>query len=380
MAQQVEELSKQGCRVKVVSPLPWVPYPLARLNSRWEALRKVPSQAVIKGIEVYYPRIPILPKNWSRFLTPFFYRFSLGRLIRQLKHSFSPNLIHAHTGLPDGAAGLSIARRLGVPLIVTIHGYDLHPRNLLNLIWRRMLKRIIAGADRVVYVSSYLERIAREELGLIGNEAIIHNGVPLKCLEERKRGDLQEQVVLAVGNLIPQKGFQILLQSFSLLVRDCPETVVKIIGDGPEEERLKELAKSLGIEAKVRFLGKLPHSEVMREMASCSLFCLPSWNEGFGLVYLEAMSLGKPVIGCRGQGIEDGILDGINGFLVIPEDVGGLAFCLRDLLLDKQLREEMGRVGRGLVKERFALDREAGELRSLYRKVLIDHNRNREGK
>jgi len=68
----------------------------------------------------------------------------------------------------------------------------------------------------------------------------------------------------------------------------------------PEEERLKELAKSLGIESKVRFLGKLPHSEVMREMASCSLFCLPSWNEGFGLVYLEAMSLGKPVIGCRG--------------------------------------------------------------------------------
>lgn len=372
VAQQAEELVKQGCSIQVVSPLPWVPKLFARFNPRWSKLRTVPLQAKLNGIQVYYPRVPVFPKRIAYFLVPYLYCFFLRKLITLLFKEFGFSLIHAHTALPDGYAGMLIAKKLNLPLIVTIHGYDLDPNNTKHLVWRSMLKTVLNTADRVVFVSSYLSKLAAVGFGtMVGKTRIVYNGITLPLSTVQVVPKLNERlVILAVGNLIPRKGINILLKAFNLLKPDFSQAVLRIVGAGQERENLEELANKLELETKVSFLGRLPYQQVMEEMSRCHIFCLPSWHEGFGLVYLEAMARGKPVIGCRGQGIEDGIVDGINGFLVAKQDINGLALCLNSLLLDSGLRQEVGRIAKMTVREKFTLKQEADELNSLYLEVL----------
>ncbi|HHV71637.1 MAG TPA: glycosyltransferase family 4 protein, partial [Clostridia bacterium] len=231
--------------------------------------------------------------------------------------------------------------------------------------------KVITKADKVIYVSSYLKDFAYKELGTAGNWTIIFNGIayPPPPVEVAKK---EELVILSVANLIPRKGLDILIKAFSLVSKNSPSrAVLRIVGDGPERKKLQQLAEELELKEQVVLLGRKNHAEVNREMANCDIFCLPSWHEGFGVVYLEAMAYGKPVIGCKNQGINDLVVDGINGFLVGEGDVLGLANCLRELMINSDLRREIGRAGRDTVKERFTLAKEAADLKGLYSSLLV---------
>ena len=141
-----------------------------------------------------------------------------------------------------------------------------------------------------------------------------------------------------------------------------------VVGDGPERSRLEDLARRLGIADRVTFAGRLEHHEVVREVARADIFCLPSWREAFGVVYVEAMACGKPVIGCRSQGAEDIISPGQDGILVEPRDVASLASALGQLLEDPELRQRMGEAARRRSRA-FSWDRTAEIYLDLYRSV-----------
>ena len=115
--------------------------------------------------------------------------------------------------------------------------------------------------------------------------------------------------MLSVGNLIPIKGHDLLLRAFAAMQDRLPAIApphsLEIIGDGPERARLEQLAQELGIGTKVHFRGRHSRREVADAMRRATVFALPSRYEGLGCVYLEAMSAGKPVIACQGQGIEE---------------------------------------------------------------------------
>ena len=134
--------------------------------------------------------------------------------------------------------------------------------------------------------------------------------------------------------------------------------------------RLQELARSLRIEDRVHFLGRRPRSEVAAAMQQCTLFALPSWYEGLGCVYLEAMSAGRPAIACRGQGIEEVIRHQENGWLIEPKSLSDLTAALHALLSDRPLRENLGRAGRQTILQGFTLSHQARRLLSIYRKSL----------
>jgi glycosyltransferase involved in cell wall biosynthesis len=108
----------------------------------------------------------------------------------------------------------------------------------------------------------------------------------------------------------------------------------------------------------------------MEYMSICDLFVMPSWDEGFGIVYLEAMAHGKPVIACRGQGIEDVIVDGETGLLVEPKDLESLKEAMIRLLTDRRLAEDMGRKGRQVVLSDFTWEKSAQKLLKVYKEVL----------
>jgi glycosyltransferase involved in cell wall biosynthesis len=141
-----------------------------------------------------------------------------------------------------------------------------------------------------------------------------------------------------------------------------------IVGEGPEEHNLKRLSLELGIADRVYFKGRLPHKDALQHIASSDIFCLPSWHEAFGVVYLEAMACGKPVIGCRGQGAEDIIRHGVDGLLVQPKSVEALAEVLGLLLSDSDLARRLGDAGKSHVNE-FSWERNTALYLDIYRKL-----------
>jgi teichuronic acid biosynthesis glycosyltransferase TuaC len=142
-----------------------------------------------------------------------------------------------------------------------------------------------------------------------------------------------------------------------------------VIGDGPELTRLFKLAEKLGVLTRIRFQGRQSRNEVAEAYRRCSVFVLPSRYEGLGCVYLEAMASGKVAVGCRGQGIEEVIRHGENGWLVPPEDLPELIEALRRLLRDDALRTKLGAAARDTILQSFTLQQQAQRLLAIYQEI-----------
>jgi hypothetical protein len=153
-------------------------------------------------------------------------------------------------------------------------------------------------------------------------------------------------------------------------VRRHEDLRCEIVGDGPERDRLKLLAKQLNIPDRVAFLRRQSRSALARTLQRATLLALPSRYEGLGCVYLEAMACEKVAIGCRGQGIEEIIHHGDNGWLVGPESVDELAAGLDTLLQNFELRDSIGIRARRTILEGFTLEHQAERLARVYRESL----------
>ena len=169
------------------------------------------------------------------------------------------------------------------------------------------------------------------------------------------RAELGGRVLLAVARFDSrerEKGQDSLVRVLPTLLADCPEVQLVLAGGGDDRERIRALALELGVGARVFLPGSVPAAELARLYELCYAFALPSRQEGFGLVYVEAMSRGKACIGCHAQGAEDVIVDGETGFL-IHSDGSELRDVLRRLLGDAVLSARLGQRGRERYLERF---------------------------
>ncbi|MDQ4076227.1 MAG: glycosyltransferase [Chloroflexota bacterium] len=176
-----------------------------------------------------------------------------------------------------------------------------------------------------------------------------------------------------MGFLVERKGHAYVLKALRrLLDLDAGYDLrYVIVGNGPEEENLRALVEVLDLTEIVSFEGYKAHDEVWRYFAACDIFVLPSWDEAFGVVYVEALSQAKPVIGCEGAGgPEDlkALADCVE--LVKPRDVGSLVHALQRLLDDPARRQQMGKVGQKVVEEYFTWERNAADTMAIYREVV----------
>ena len=146
---------------------------------------------------------------------------------------------------------------------------------------------------------------------------------------------------ICVGRLHPTKGQDVLLKAIARLKDDFPNTVFEFVGDGPCREECERIAEELGISERCRFLGRLPHDEVLRRMAAASISIVPSRSECFGLVNIESMAMGTPVIASNVGGIGEIFKDGEEGFLVPPDDPTSLANRMAEVLGNPQLWHTM---------------------------------------
>lgn len=365
--QHVRALRAVGVEVRVISPVPWVPPGLFLLRSRWRALRSIPrSYAAEEGV-ISYPRFFTLPQaRWRHHEGA-----SVARSVAPLLANESFDILHAHTGVPDGDAARRLAPKLGIPFVCTIHGYD--------VVWLRHPGRVreaILGAFRdaahVVCVSERVRRGCLEHDPRPDHFSVIHHGVDLP-VESRKPWLALPPgcpVVLSVGNLIPQKGFAELLHALAIVRTDFPTVHLVVVGSGPEMGQLRRICASLDLQGQVHLVGWQPHDRLLALYPQADLFCLASRDEGFGVVYLEAMAHGVPVIGSRAEGIADVVTDGENGLLVPACEASAVASAIQRLLADGEFSRRVGNAGRKTVASRLTWAENARRHISLYQRVL----------
>lgn len=372
--EQVKALMAKGVDVRVVSPVPCTPFPIKYLKAKWRRMSQVPEQANWQGVQVWYPRYLAFPRAWFFASSGKRMYWGIRKLVKKIRNEFPFSLIHAHVALPDGYAGALVSQRWMVPLVVTIHGQDLQHTVYRSVSCRRALTFVLYQASRVIVVSRKLERLAKENFGWDDKLVVIHNGVdPQKIAihnAETPSDRVGGPIILSVSNLIASKGIDLNLFAIERLCKKYPQIRYKIIGGGPLENKLRQMAVSLKIDDRVEFLGPKPHHEVMKYMAECDIFSLPSWIEGFGVVYIEAMANGKPVIGCRGEGIEDFVEHGKTGLLVKPRDVDSLVEALDFLLSHPEEARAIGERARKLVLEKYTWEKNAEKTIQVYKEVL----------
>lgn len=299
-----------------------------------------------------------------------------GGVLRREK----PDLLHAHFG-PDAVMAAPLAEALNVPLVATLHGYDIN-------ITRQWWENGNAGAAMRRYPDSLLKLSARRGTHFIAvSDAIRRQAIaygippqkvttcyigvdvskirpgPVPVFERRRR-------VVFVGRLVEKKGCEYLLRAAQIARSRIPEIELVIIGDGPLRSDLEKLSLALGVSA--RFDGARPAQDVKAELDQAQLLCLPSIRaqngdaEGFGLVILEAQAAGVPVISSALGGADEGILHDVSGYRVKEGRVDVLAGRMIEILSNPQKAAEMGKAGRHFVSSRFDISQCTSTLERLY--------------
>ncbi|MGA7927160.1 MAG: glycosyltransferase [Candidatus Sulfotelmatobacter sp.] len=351
-----------------------------------EPLRELKAYGVASSViavgSIYHPRrrssqespadwirYPQLPGNFGLSSAGKFLGARLLRKVRQL-HGHAPiHLIHAHAALPCGHAAAFLSRRLGIPLVVTIHGLDVFNSCFQKGIaagWRRKASlKVYESASKVIGISGRVQRLLTDGMGAAVASAVVYNGTDPSQFTPGPRQE-QTPTILMVGNLLAAKGQELVLRAFGRLKDSHPGLECRIIGEGADRDRFAGLAENLGIGGQVHFLGRQSRSEVANAMRNCTIFALPSRYEGLGCVYLEAMASGKPVIACRGQGIDEIIHHGSNGWLISVDGIEELVQALEVLLANAELRARIGLEARQTILDKLTLAHQAENLVKIY--------------
>ncbi len=293
--------------------------------------------------------------------------------------ALSPALIHAHFG-PDATHAMPLARALGVPMLVTHHGYDVTTEDhaLARSPWLRVyLKRrarLYQAAALVLCVSQFVRDKAVRK-GAPPHKTLVHYiGIDTACFTPHP-SVTRSDTVLFVGRLVENKGCDQLLRAMRLVQRSRSECRLVIIGEGPLRPRLEQTARELGLRD-VSFLSTQPAGLVRYWMNRSRVFCVPSVtvdsgaSEGFGMVFAEAQAMGLPVASFETGGIPEAVVHGETGLLAHERDTAGLAQNIISLLSDHAMWERFSDAGRRRARELFDLRRQTAALENIYRAVL----------
>ncbi|MBV9951750.1 MAG: glycosyltransferase family 4 protein [Acidimicrobiia bacterium] len=275
----------------------------------------------------------------------------------------APDVIHAH----DLGANLwaVFESQPATPVITTMHiGLASFPVDQKGSM-ARLLRRTtwLTGVSQAV-VDQAVDLMPE----LADRFSVIINGLP--PTPEPAPPDPKGRRIVAVGRLVDQKGFDVLLHAFPSVLEREPGAELLLVGDGPERAQLEALVEDLGLGDAVRFHGAARHEDVAGLLASASVVAIPSRHEGMPLVALEAAAAGRAVVATPVQGLGDVVVDGETGVLVPPEEPGPLADALVELLSDPSRAAAYGANARARAVERFSLDQTVDAYEDLYRRFV----------
>ncbi|HXM48961.1 MAG TPA: glycosyltransferase family 4 protein [Pyrinomonadaceae bacterium] len=303
------------------------------------------------------------------FASFYFYPRSYWRLKRILER-FRPDVLNVH--YPDHQIPfvLRLRRQFDFRLVVSLHGHDIEqtlnePEAQVGIhaarpsaSVRRRLRAILAAADAVTACSSdLLNKAYQVEPAIAGKSLVINNGIDPMRFHERESYCYPRPYVLAIGRLTHKKGFDVLIDAFAKdQAQGWPDLI--IAGDGEELDSLRAQVQRLGLSRNIRFFGEASNREVVKLLNGCLNVVVPSRREPFGIVALEGLAAGKPVLATRVGGLPE-LLEGADALLVPPDDSSQLALAIKAALQRSKQEPAFGLRNRQIAA-RFSAERMIG--------------------
>lgn len=272
-------------------------------------------------------------------------------------------LVHIHLSEPISAKRKCVffwvAKLFGKKTIVHFHAFS--PKTTIYGPNSGLYRYLFSNADAVVVLSDYWKRIVSEEFNIGEKVRVIYNPCPSILMSEKYE---KTKNILYAGTLNARKGYADLIKAFGKIADKYPEWRLALAGNGEIEEG-HQLAKSIGIEDKCDFWGWVNGTEKDQIFKQASIFCLPSYAEGFPMAILDAWAYGLPVITTSVGGIPDIADDGKNLLLFEPGNIDQLAICLEKTVADESLRNSLSEESLKLAETTFnisTINRQIGEL------------------
>jgi glycosyltransferase involved in cell wall biosynthesis len=342
---------------------------LPALRRRGHEFTVVTWENITAPDEIRYDGIPV-----HRF--PFFSRthsfeavIENRRRVAQLKKEFAPDLVHVNSYGGSALFHVNTAGSYPSPTLVTLH--QALPNEPIER--ESLLGHLLRSAAWVTACSTSVLAHARKLLPEIAStSSVIHNAIEIPAGDPPPIS-FQPPRILCVGRLVPEKGFDLALAAFGIVLQRFPSARLTLAGDGRERENLRRQASDLGLAPSVEFAGSVPPEKVPDLIAEASVVLIPSRLEGFGLVALEAGSMARPVIARRVGGLPEVLADQQTGLLVESENSEALADALGFLLSHPERAAEMGRAGQKRARELFGWERCVEAYDVLYRKLANRH-------
>ena len=283
------------------------------------------------------------------------------------------DLIHAHTRVTQ-VLSWWIQAFSGIPYVSTCHG------SYKRRIGRRLFP---AWGNHVIAISKPVEGSLIHDFHVkLGRVSTIFNAIDINDLKARynqKNPDVirkelniskTNKVIGIVARVVADKGHEYFLRAAEKLVHDShPDVKIVIVGEGPYLKNIKKLVQRLELSDSVRFLGNI--NDITYALAVIDIFVLPAvWREGFGLSIIEAMAVSKPVIVTNIWALNELVQNRVNGLMVEPKDIDGLADAIQELLKDEELYKKVASNGSEMVKREFSISQMAERVDDLYEQIL----------
>jgi N-acetyl-alpha-D-glucosaminyl L-malate synthase BshA len=334
---------------------------------------------------VYFHEVEMMPYPLFEYPP---YSLALAVTMHEVAREHELDLFHVHYAIPHATSAWVTREMLSaedgdLKVVTTLHGTD------ITLVGQdpsfySITRFSIEKSDGITAVSEWLREETCEAFGCDRDRIeVIPNFIDPDVYRRDRypchRSALApegEKIVMHISNFRPVKRVEDVVRIFGRIQEDVPARLV-MVGDGPQRQLAHDTAGELGVSDRVVFLGKL---ESVAELLACAdLFLLPSEEESFGLVALEALSSGCPVVGSDGSGLAEVVEDGETGFLHPVGDVEAMARSGVELLEDEGLWRDHSRAGRARAVDTFAADRVVPRYERFYREVLSGRDRSEPG-
>jgi glycosyltransferase involved in cell wall biosynthesis len=320
----------------------------------------------------------IPPGYWLHGFEWITYFLGIRALVDRIRREFPFDLIHAHFTYPDGYVATHLGRRYGVPVVITEHApwrpwMDRYPRVRRQAVWASKhcaFHFAVSNAlrDMIAHFAGESQRLQVVPGGVDGSVFKVADDRPSYIPNQ----------ILFVGIMRPVKGVDILLKAMRLLMDRGRRVRLVLVGEGfydsyrREYERLHEMVAHLGLTQHVEFAGAKRGVELVQYMQQSALLVLPSRRESLGMVLVEALACGTPVVATRCGGPEDIVTDAV-GILVPPEDPEALAQGIEQVLERRSAYDP--RALRAYALDKFRLETVTARVVDLYRQAVLDHRK-----
>jgi len=318
--------------------------------------------------------------------------------VKKVINEFNPDIVHIHHPFLLSSPAIMYGKKLGIPKILTLHtqyeqyAYYIYP--IPERVTQEAIKIIISNlaykTDCITTPSASMEKII-ENYGIKNRIEVIPNAIrldsfreknELKCLEIRKKYNIKkdDKIILFVGRVAQEKSIDKIIKALAIIKkRSIGKEKLLIVGNGPAMDELKQLTRSLKVEEDVIFPGTISYEEIQHYYKMAYVFTIASTTETFGIVTIEALASGVPVLAIKAPGAVDILTDGLDGLLV-DDDVEKIANALEKIIKEPELREKLSQ-GALKTSEKYSIDTISERMLILYREIIeINKSKTKEKK